>query len=90
MPFVERGQDGKIKGLYAVKQVDLHGNRNPGVGDTSEILPDNDPEVVAFLAPPLPRAKPKDDPALAPVVGNPPVTRAEFEALKAALLLYIR
>lgn len=38
----------------------------------------------SYLNPP-PRAKPKDDPALTPVAGAAPVTRAEFESLKALL-----
>lgn len=44
MPYVSRDDSGKINGLYA--------NPQPGFGE--EYLPDDDPQVVAFLNPPLP------------------------------------
>lgn len=44
MPYVERDNNGVIKGCYAVLQ--------PGYAE--EWLEDNDPEVVAFLNPPPP------------------------------------
>lgn len=41
MPYIERDEGGKIKGLYA--------NSQPGYAE--EWLEDNDPEVIAFLNP---------------------------------------
>lgn len=44
MPYVSRGDNGKINGLYA--------NLQPGYAE--EFLPDDNPEVMAFLNPPTP------------------------------------
>lgn len=44
MAYIERAQDGKIKGVYAVRQ--------PGYAE--EELSGNDPAVLAFLSPPPP------------------------------------
>lgn len=44
MPYVSRNDAGNINGLFA--------NLQPGYAE--EFLPDDDPEVVAFLNPPLP------------------------------------
>jgi len=44
MPYVSRGDSGNINGLFA----------NPQPGYAEEFLPDDDPEVVAFLNPPPP------------------------------------
>jgi hypothetical protein len=49
MPFVERDQDGKIKGIYA----------NPQPGYAEEFLAGDKAEVVAYLNPPTP-SKPID------------------------------
>lgn len=42
MPYVERNQGGDVKGVYA--------RRQPGRAE--ELLPDTDPEVMAFRDPP--------------------------------------
>jgi hypothetical protein len=44
MPYVSRDDSGNINGLYA----------NPQPGYAEEFLPDDDPEVVAFINPPRP------------------------------------
>ena len=69
--FVER-RAGVVVGVYA--------NRQPGYA--IEELPANNAEIVAYLAP---KPKPPLDPSLSPLPGVTPVTRAEFEALKALL-----
>lgn len=44
MPYVSRDESGNINGMFA--------NKQPGFAE--EYLPDDDPEVVAFLNPPAP------------------------------------
>lgn len=75
MPYVERDAQGKIKGAY---------NR-PQPGYAVELLPDDAPEIVAFLEdqkvpPPRPKAPP-------PPSGNTiAALRAEVTSLRQAMI----
>jgi hypothetical protein len=76
MPYVARDESGKIIGVCALEQ--------PGYAE--EYLPDDDPEVVAFLAPPVPPTNPAVELAydhenrLRALEGLPPLTMEEFAA----------
>jgi hypothetical protein len=78
MPYVSRDDSASINGLYA----------NPQPGYAEEYLPDDDPEVVAFLEkqnePPPPA--PEDvvlydhENRIRAIEGQPPLTIGEFQA----------
>lgn len=78
MPYVSRDESGKINGVYANLQPDY----------AEEFLPDDDPEVVAFIAstaiPATPSAPPETtvlydhENRLRVIEGAPPLTLAEF------------
>jgi hypothetical protein len=75
MPYVSRDAGSHINGVYA--------NQQPGFAE--EFLPNDDPEVVAFLAPP-PHQPPTPETAvlydhenrLRAIEGQPPLTLADF------------
>ena len=78
MAYVSRDETGAINGVYA--------NPQPGYGE--EYLPDDDPEVTAFLAtmnaPPTPQPSPEDvvlydhENRLRSLEGEPPLSIEEF------------
>jgi hypothetical protein len=73
MPYVARDQLGRISCLF--------GNEQPGVAE--EFLPDDDPEVVAYLTPePQPESVVIYDHEnrLRALEGEPPLSPQDFEA----------
>jgi hypothetical protein len=80
MPYVSRDESGTVNGTYAVAQ--------PGYAE--EFLPDDDPEVIAFLETvnqPPPSTPPPEDVVLynhenriRTLEGQPPLTPEEFAA----------
>jgi hypothetical protein len=79
MPYVSRGDGGAVNGLYA--------NLQPGFAE--EFLPDDNPEVLAFLEstkPQPPAPSPEDavlydhENRLRAIEGQPPLTLQEMQA----------
>jgi hypothetical protein len=76
MPYVQRDDEGNITGIFA----------NPQPGFAEEYLPDDDPEVVAFLEnqenPPAPTVEDQvlfdHENRLRSLEGAPPLTLEEF------------
>jgi hypothetical protein len=74
MPYVSRDEGGNIDGCYA--------NLQPGFAE--ELLPDDNPEVVAFLTPPPPSPAPETavlydhENRIRAQEGAPPLTLTDF------------
>jgi hypothetical protein len=73
MPYVSRDTGGNINGLFAAPQ-----------DFAKEFLPDDDPEVVAYLEPPPPQPSQEDqvlydhENRIRSLEGQPPLTIADF------------
>jgi hypothetical protein len=82
MPHVSRDANGNINGVYA--------NLQPGYGE--EYLPDDDPELLAFLNPPAQPPQPSledqvlydHENRLRVIEGQPPLTLQDFIAKRGA------